>query len=41
MPDYLHNHSEFKELLRVVEYEKNIERSLVEKDYWIMMSRAF
>lgn len=36
MPDYLHNHPEFKELLRTVEHEKNIERSLVEKDYWIM-----
>lgn len=36
MPDYLHNHPEFKELLRAVEHEKNIERSLVEKDYWIM-----
>ncbi len=36
MPDYLHNHPEFKELLRTVEHEKSIERSLVEKDYWIM-----
>ncbi len=36
MPDYLHNHPEFKELLRTVEHEKGIERSLVEKDYWIM-----
>lgn len=36
MPDYLHNHPEFKELLRAVEHERNIERSLVEKDYWIM-----
>lgn len=36
MLDYLHNHPEFKELLRTVEHEKNIERSLVEKDYWIM-----
>lgn len=36
MPDYLHNHAEFNELLRAVEHEKKIERSLVEKDYWIM-----
>ncbi|NCU31619.1 MAG: nucleotidyl transferase AbiEii/AbiGii toxin family protein [Candidatus Moranbacteria bacterium] len=36
MSDFLHNHPEFKELLRAVEHEKNIERSLVEKDYWIM-----
>src|SRR3989338_1079222 len=36
MPDYLHNHPEFKELLRTVEHERSIERSLVEKDYWIM-----
>ncbi|MCB9756943.1 MAG: nucleotidyl transferase AbiEii/AbiGii toxin family protein [Candidatus Omnitrophica bacterium] len=36
MSDYLHNHAEFKELLRAVEHEKKIERSLVEKDYWIM-----
>ncbi len=36
MPDYLHNHSEFKELLRAVEHEKSIDSSLIEKDYWIM-----
>ncbi|MBU1044358.1 MAG: nucleotidyl transferase AbiEii/AbiGii toxin family protein [Candidatus Omnitrophica bacterium] len=36
MPDYLHNHHEFKELLRAVEHQHNIESSLVEKDYWIM-----
>ncbi|MFT5169603.1 MAG: putative nucleotidyltransferase component of viral defense system, partial [Candidatus Omnitrophota bacterium] len=36
MPDYLHNHPEFKELLRTVEHEKNIDSSLIEKDYWIM-----
>lgn len=34
--NYLHNHPEFKELLRTVEHQKNIELSLVEKDYWIM-----
>ncbi len=36
MTDYLHHHPEFKELLRAVERDKRIERSLVEKDYWIM-----
>ncbi len=36
MLDYLHNHPEFKELLRAVERQKNIDSSLVEKDYWIM-----
>jgi len=36
MLDYLHNHPEFGELLRAVDREKKIDRSLVEKDYWIM-----
>lgn len=36
MPKYLHQHLEFKELLRAVEHKKNIDRGLVEKDYWIM-----
>lgn len=36
MPDYLHNHPEFKELLRAVDHEKSIDSSLIEKDYWIM-----
>ena len=36
MPDYLHNHAEFKELLRAVEHQQKIDSSLVEKDYWIM-----
>jgi hypothetical protein len=36
MPDYLHKHPEYKELLRTVEHERQIERSLIEKDYWIM-----
>jgi Nucleotidyl transferase AbiEii toxin, Type IV TA system len=34
--NYLHNHPEFNELLRAVEHQKKIDRSLVEKDYWIM-----
>ena len=36
MLDYLHEHPEYKELLRAVERQKKIEISLVEKDYWIM-----
>ena len=36
MLDYLHNHPEFGELLRAVDRQMKIERSLVEKDYWIM-----
>lgn len=34
--DYLHNHAEFSELIRTVDYQKNIDSSLIEKDYWIM-----
>lgn len=36
MSDYLHNHKEFRALLRIVGAELNIEPGLVEKDYWIM-----
>lgn len=36
MPDYLHNHPEFNDLIRAVGKEKGIEPYLVEKDYWIM-----
>lgn len=36
MPDYLHNHNDFDELLRVVGQEKGIAPYLVAKDYWIM-----
>jgi hypothetical protein len=36
MSDYLHNHPEFRKLLLAVERDKKIERSLVEKDYWMM-----
>ena len=36
MLDYLHNHPEFRKLILAVERDKRIERSLVEKDYWIM-----
>lgn len=34
--DYLHNHPEFPELLRIVSEETGIQSVLVEKDYWIM-----
>jgi hypothetical protein len=34
--DYLHNYSEFPDLIRIVAQEKGIDPALVEKDYWIM-----
>lgn len=34
--DYLHNHADFRALLRIVAAEKKIDPGLVEKDYWIM-----
>jgi Nucleotidyl transferase AbiEii toxin, Type IV TA system len=34
--DYLHNHPEFRELIRIVAQAKGIDPALVEKDYWIM-----
>ena len=34
--DYLHNHPEFLDLIRIVAREKGIAPALVEKDYWIM-----
>lgn len=34
--DYLHNHPEFADLIRIVAREKSIDPALVEKDYWIM-----
>ncbi len=36
MSDYLHNHKNFQDLLRIVGAELNIDPGLVEKDYWIM-----
>ncbi|WP_421414210.1 nucleotidyl transferase AbiEii/AbiGii toxin family protein [Agrobacterium tumefaciens] len=35
-PDYLHNHRDFLDLLRIVAAEQGIAVELVEKDYWIM-----
>jgi hypothetical protein len=34
--DYLHNHKQFPELIRIVAEKKRIDPALVEKDYWIM-----
>lgn len=36
MAGYLHQHPEFKELLRILAEEMSIDAALVEKDYWIM-----
>ncbi len=36
--DYLHNHPQFAELIRIVAQDKGIDPALVEKDYWIMHS---
>jgi len=33
---YLHNHPDFRDLLRIIEEEEGILAGLVEKDYWIM-----
>jgi hypothetical protein len=34
--DYLHNHPQFADLIRIVAEEMGIDPALVEKDYWIM-----
>src|SRR3979490_2918536 len=34
--DYLHNHKQFPELIRIVAQQRGIDPALVEKDYWIM-----
>jgi hypothetical protein len=34
--DYLHNHPQFADLMRIVAQEKGIDPALIEKDYWIM-----
>lgn len=38
MADYLHNHPQFADLLRIVAEALAIDIALVEKDYWIMHS---
>ena len=34
--EFLHNHSDFSALIRIVAQEMNIDPVLIEKDYWIM-----
>jgi hypothetical protein len=34
--DYLHNHPNFADLIRIVATDRGIDPALVEKDYWIM-----
>ena len=34
--DFLHNHRNFSDLIRIVADERGIDPALVEKDYWIM-----
>jgi hypothetical protein len=34
--DYLHNHPQFADLIRIVANDRSIAPALVEKDYWIM-----
>jgi hypothetical protein len=34
--DFLHNHRNFPDLIRIVADERGIDPALVEKDYWIM-----
>jgi hypothetical protein len=34
--DYLHNHRQFADLIRIVAEQRGIDPALVEKDYWIM-----
>lgn len=37
-PDFLHNHPQFADLIRIVANDQGIAPALVEKDYWIMQS---
>jgi Nucleotidyl transferase AbiEii toxin, Type IV TA system len=34
--DFLHNHPQFPELIRIVAQQKGVDPALVEKDYWIV-----
>lgn len=36
MPDFLHEHKDFENLINILSSEKNIVPGLIEKDYWIM-----
>lgn len=35
-PDYLHQHPDFPDLIRIVGQQQSIDPALVEKDYWVM-----
>jgi predicted nucleotidyltransferase component of viral defense system len=35
-PDFLHDHPQFADLIRIVAEAKGLDPALVEKDYWIM-----
>jgi len=35
-PDYLHHHTDFSDLIRIVGEKQSIDPALVEKDYWVM-----
>ena len=37
-PDFLHNHRQFGDLIRIVATNEDIVPALVEKDYWIMQA---
>lgn len=34
--DYIHNHANFQDLIRIIANEMSISPVLIEKDYWIM-----
>lgn len=36
--DFLQNHAQFGDLIRIVADERKIVPALIEKDYWIMQS---
>jgi hypothetical protein len=36
--DFLHNHQQFSDLIRIVAQEKGIDPASIEKDYWIIQS---
>ena len=36
--DFLHNHPQFADLIRIVADERKIVPALIENDYWIMQS---
>jgi hypothetical protein len=36
MSNFLHEHKDYADLIKIIADEKGIESGLVEKDYWIM-----